>query len=166
VEEAVRGAGFPFWTVLKPAFLMDNFAEPKARVMFPHLRSGRIITALLPETRMQLIAGDDVGAFARAAIADPGRFDRRNIDLAAEGLTMGEVAAILSRVLDRKVEARSVSPKEAVAAGLFPGWVRSQEWTNEVGYRADIAALEAFDVPLTRFDDWVRRHRGEIVVGP
>jgi len=118
VEEAVRNAGFARWTVLKPAFMMDNFAQPKAKHLFPHLQQGEIITALLPTTRMQLIAADDVGAFACAAFADPGRFDRRNIDLAVEAPTMGETAATLSRVLHKNVTARSVSPDEAVAAAV------------------------------------------------
>ena len=164
VEEAVRHAGFGQWTVLKPAFLMDNFAQPKAKFMFPHLQQGRIFTALRPDTRMQLIAADDVGAFARAAIVAPVRFDHRDIELAVEALTMTEVAATLSQVLRKRVEASSVSPSEALAAGLFPGWVRSQEWTNEVGYHADIAALGQYGVRLTSFEEWVRRHAGEFVI--
>jgi uncharacterized protein YbjT (DUF2867 family) len=164
IEEAVRHAGFEHWTVLKPAFMMDNLAQPKARFMFPHLREGRITTALSPATRMQMIAADDVGAFACAAFIDPERFDRQDIDLAAEALTMDEVAATLTRVLGKHVEATSVSADEAVKAGLFPGWVRSQEWTNEVGYRADIAALARYGVALTSLENWVRRHAGEIVI--
>ena len=163
-EEAVRNGGFEHWTILKPAFMMDNYAEPKASMMFPHLRQGKIITALLPETRMQLTCADDVGAFAAAAFADPARFNRKNIDLGTESLTMAEVAATLSRVLHKPVEAQSVSPEQAKAAGLFPGWVRSQEWTNEIGYRADVAALAAYGIPLTRFADWVERHAQEIVI--
>ena len=164
IEEAVRKAGFAHWTVLKPAFMVDNFAQPKASRMFPHLRQGQIITALLPGTRIQVTSADDVGAFAQAAIADPARFDRKNIDLAAEALTMDEVAATLSRVLHKQVRARSVSPDEAVAAGLFRGWVRSQEWTNEVGYRADIKALAAYGIPLTPFSQWIERHANEMVI--
>lgn len=164
IEEAVRNAGFARWTVLKPAFMMDNYAEPKANAMFPHLRQGRVLSAFAPDTRLQLIAGDDVGAFACSAFRDPARFDRRNIDLAAEALSMHEVAATLSRVLGKSVAAESVSPAEARKAGLFPGWVRSQEWTNEVGYRADIAALGQYGLQLTTFEAWVRRHAVEIVI--
>lgn len=164
IEEAVRNAGFDRWTVLKPAFMMDNFARPKSDFMFPQLRSGRILTALAPDTGMQLIAAADVGAYACAAIIEPERFNHANIDLAAEALTMGAVAATLSSVLGRKVVAISVTPDEALKAGLFPGWVRSQEWTNLAGYRADIAALARYGVPLTRFADWARQHAGEIVI--
>jgi uncharacterized protein YbjT (DUF2867 family) len=164
IGETVRAAGFARWTVLKPAFLMDNLIAPKAKWMFPHLRQGRIITALSPATRMQFTSADDVGAFARAAFADPDRFDRKSIDLGAQALTMAEVAAILSRVLHRRVAASHVSPDEAVAAGLFRGWVRSQEWTNEVGYRADVEALKRYDVPLTSLAEWVQRHAGQFEV--
>lgn len=166
IEELVREAGFPLWTVLKPAFMMDNFAQPKARFMFPHLRQGRIVGALRPSTRLQLIAAEDVGAFARTAIEQPARFNRQNIDLAAEALTMGEVATVLTTVLGHPVRAESVSPEQALAAGLHAGWVRSQEWTNEVGYRADLGAAKSHGIVLTSFARWVERHRDAILIEP
>lgn len=159
IEEAVRSAGFDTWTVLKPAFMMDNFAPPKAKFMFPHLQRGQIVTALHASTRMQLIAADDIGAFARAAFENPESFNRCNIDLAAEALTMAEIAAILSKVLQRNVVAAELTPEDALARGLSPGWVRSQEWSNEVGYRADIPALRRYGIALTSFEQWVQRHR-------
>jgi len=162
IEERVRAAGFEHWTILKPAFLMDNFAEPKSATMFPHVRSGRVLSAFAPGTRLQLIAADDVGTYACAALLEPAKYDRANIDLAAEALTMSEVAATLGRICGKPVAAVHVSPKEARDAGLFPGWVRSQEWSNEVGYRADIAALQQYGLPLTSFDAWVHRHADAI----
>lgn len=168
VEEAVRSAGFNHWTVLKPAFMMDNFAQPKARYMFPHLQQGQIITALGPATRMQLVAADDVGRLAHAAFKDPQHFSGKNIDLAVEALTMEEVADALSQALGKPVSAQSVSPGQAVEAGLFAGWVRSQEWTNEVGYRADIPALNQAlgdrGIVLTPFATWIERHAAEIQI--
>lgn len=163
IEEAARGAGFPQWTVLKPAFMMDNFASPKSLHMFPHLAQGEVLTALLPEIRLQLIAADDIGAFACAAFLDPARFDRQNIDLAAEALTMAQVAAVLQHATGRPVQARNAAPPELLAAGVMRGWVRTQEWINEVGYRADIGALAAYGVPLTPFAQWAARHAGEVV---
>jgi len=160
----VRAAGFEYWTILKPVFLMDNFAEPKATRMFPHLRSGTILTALTPDCRPQMIAAEHVGAYALASLQLPERFNRRDVDLAAEAWTMTEVAALISAALQMQVVAKHVSPKEARAAGLFPGWVRTQEWTNEVGYRADVAAWSAYGVPLTSFAGWLGRHAGRIVV--
>jgi uncharacterized protein YbjT (DUF2867 family) len=165
IEEAVRNAGFKYWTVLKPAFMMDNFAMPKAQGMFPLLKEGRIVTAMNRDIRLQMIAADDVGTFAAAAFADPARFHRHDIDMATEALTMEEVAAVLNRVLGKSVTAQSVSPAEAESVGrMGKGWVRTQEWTNEVGYRADIEALKGYGIPLTSFADWVKRHAGEIAI--
>jgi len=158
IEERVRAANFARWTILKPAFLMDNFIEPKAERMFPHLRERKLVTAFASTTRLQLIAADDIAAFAAAAVADPMSFDRCSIDLAAEALTMTEIATILSRVSGVEISAVHLSPNEAKQAGLFPGWIRSQEWTNEIGYRADIAALAHFAIALTSFERWIAQH--------
>ena len=165
VEEAVRNAGFATWTVLRPAFMMDNFAQPKAAHLFPHLAQGQIATALFEGTRMQLIAAEDVGQFAAAAFSDPERFSLQDIDLAAQALTMGEVAQALSKATGRRVTAVALSPAQALERGLHAGWVRSQEWSNEVGYRADIAGLARWGVPLTMFDSWTERHRSTITIG-
>lgn len=164
VEELVRNAGLSSWTVLRPALVMSNFIAPTVSFMFPHLKDGEIVTALKPETRMDLIAAEDIGAFARAAFEDPARFHGKNIDLAAESLTMAEVAAILTRVTGKKVTAVSLSPAETRARGLFPGWVNSMEWANEAGYQVDIAALKSYGLPLLSFEPWARKHRTEFVI--
>jgi len=164
VEEAVRVAGFRYWTVLRPAFMMENFAQPKAAFMFPHLAAGEIATALLSSTRMQLISADDVGAFARAAFDDPSKHHGKNIELAAEALTMPEVASILSQVTGRPVVNKALTPEQALGRGLFPGWVRSQEWSNQVSYCASIPDLMAYGIPLTSFEKWAQEHRGQIHV--
>jgi uncharacterized protein YbjT (DUF2867 family) len=111
---------------------------------------------------MQLIAADDVGAFTCAAFERPEQFSGQNINLAAEALTMDDVAAELSRAIGVAVTAHSVSPEAAVTAGLHPGWVRSQEWTNDLAYRADIPALARYGVPLTSFSAWVHRQRDSL----
>jgi uncharacterized protein YbjT (DUF2867 family) len=164
VEQAVRAAGFAGWTILKPAFMMENFMQPKAQFMFPQLRRGEIATALLAATRMQMISADDVGAFAGAAFDAPELFSGRSIDLAVEALAMSEIAATLSRELGKKITALALTPAQALERGLSPGWVRSQEWSNAVGYRADIDALRQYPVALTPFAAWAHRHRDEIIV--
>ena len=164
VEQAVRAAGFLYWTVLKPAFMMENFAYPKARHMFPDLQHGEIATALRATTRMQLVTADDIGVFACAAFETPDAFNHCDIDLAAQALTMKEVATALSGLLQKQVVVLELTPEEALSRGMHAGWVRSQEWSNEVGYRADIAALARYGIALTSFEQWAARHRSDIVV--
>ncbi|MBV8806115.1 MAG: NmrA/HSCARG family protein [Sinobacteraceae bacterium] len=164
IEQAVRAAQFQYWTVLRPAFLMDNFAQPKASGLFPHLAAGEIATALRLGSRMQLIAADDIGTFACAAFENPSHYHGQNIELAAEALTMPEVARILTDVTGRRVVVAELTAEQALARGLFPGWVRSQEWSNEVGYCAHIPRLARYGIALTSFEQWARAHRDQIVI--
>jgi uncharacterized protein YbjT (DUF2867 family) len=165
VEQAVRAAGFEHWTILRPSFIMTNLTHGRAQVLFPQLREGRLVSPVLPGVPVQMIAPEDIGAFALAAFQAPRRFAAETIELAGEQLTMAEIAAILGEVLDKRVGAQSLSPEEAVASGIPASWVRSQEWTNEVGYRVDRSRLPAYGVPLTGFREWVKHHREEFDVG-
>lgn len=164
IEEAVRGAGFASWTVLKPAFIMENYLPPKAAYMFPHLKQGEIATAFHASTRLQLVSADDIGKFACAAFMDPQRLHGESIDLAGDAPTMPEVAAAFSRVLGKRVVAVELTPEQAIAKGLFPGWVRSQEWSNEVSYAADIPGLKRYGIPLETLEQWAIRHKSQFVV--
>ncbi|MCP3707043.1 NmrA/HSCARG family protein [Paraburkholderia sp. CNPSo 3274] len=162
VEEAVRSAGFESWTVLQPAFMMDNLAEPKARAMFPHLRDGLLLSALLPDSRLDWIAADDVGALAAGALNDAQRWHGETVPLASEKLTMSEVGTRLGQVLGTQIGVSHVSPDEARAKGLAPGWVNAQEWINAVGYRVDIDSLSERGIELTSMTDWIDANRRHI----
>ena len=164
VEEAVRSSGFESWTVLQPAFMMDNLAEPKAGAMFPHLREGVLLSALLPGARLDWIAADDVGALAASALNDPQRWHGQTVPLASEKLTMSEVAHHLGNVLGSQISVSHVSPDEARAKGLAPGWVNAQEWINAVGYRVDIDSLSERGVQLTPMVDWIGTNRQQIAL--
>ena len=119
-------------------------------------------TALAPETRLDFIAADDVGAFAAAALDDTARFHGHSIDLAAEALTMEEVAATLSAATGRSIKARSFSEEEMLARGVSPGVVSSQVWQRLEGYQVDLAAARSWGVPLTSLEQWAADHRNTL----
>ena len=161
-NDEIRTSGVPHWVILKPALMMDNFADPTASGMFPTLADGVLATTLRPDTRMDLIAAADVGAFAAAAFVEPNRFDHREIPLAAQSLTMDEVAAALTDVSGTDLTVQSLGAEEAAAVGIFEGVVWSQQWANEVGYQVDIAACRAYGVPMTDFATWAATHRADL----
>ena len=166
VNEAVASRGFERFVILKPAFMMDNLLPPKATGMYPALEErGRLETALAPDTRLDWIAAQDVGAFAAAAFSDPGRFNGHVIDLATTSLTMKEVASKLSAATGKTVTAISLSEAEAVEHGINPGVASSQAWNNVEGYKVDLAATLAWGVPMTTFEKWLAEHKGELVIG-
>jgi uncharacterized protein YbjT (DUF2867 family) len=164
VNDAVRAAGFPHWVVLKPAFMMENFIPPKSGLMFPSLSAGHLHTALADDTRLDLIAAADVGRFAAAAFADPGRFHGQDIDLAADALTMAEVAEYIAAAAKVPVTAKALSAADAIAAGVFPGVVQSQEWANVEGYKVDLDVAGSHGITLERFANWAQRHASALEV--
>jgi uncharacterized protein YbjT (DUF2867 family) len=164
IEEYVRHGGFESWTILHPSWFMENLTEPLALFMNPELKNGIIFSSLKPDTRVDLSCGEDLAAFARSALEYPERFNKKDITIASDSLTMGEIAEILSSVTGKKVVSIFLSRDEAVRRGLHPGTVDSYDWRNEVGSDTDIEALKKYGISLTSFVDWVRRHKDKIII--
>src|SRR5512135_2988250 len=61
IEEKVRSLKFPFHAIVRPVFFMENFLSPS---MLPGILQGKLQVGLKPETRLQMIAVDDIGKFA------------------------------------------------------------------------------------------------------
>jgi uncharacterized protein YbjT (DUF2867 family) len=161
-EDHVRHAGFPTYSILRPAFMMDNFAVPKAQWMFPDLAEGKILTAIEPETPMVLIAAEDIGRVVAAAITDPDRFGGRTMELAGDMLTLPRIAAILTDVKGAAISAHTLDQAILVGRGQHAGWVQSQQWMNVVNYPARPAEMQALGIAPTRFADWATRHADRI----
>ncbi len=159
-ENAVRGSGVKYWTILKPAFMMENYVTPKVPRFFPHLANGELVTAFTPETVMSLVTAEDVGTAATAAITDPERFNHLEIELSGDNLTMDEVGAVLAAAWMRPITTRYLSKADAVAEGISPFWVDSQLWTNEVGYPAIPEDSRKLGLAPTSLADWAARHKG------
>jgi uncharacterized protein YbjT (DUF2867 family) len=162
IEEAVRAANFPVYTILKPAFFMENFILPKVQYMFPDLLEGKLITAILPTTKLAVVATEDIAKFAVAAFENPNLFNGENIELAGDSLTLPEIANHMTEVTGNKVKTYTVSPQQAIERGQFPGWVKSQEWTNEVGYPALVEQLQKYGFSLTSFKEWAIENKDSL----
>ena len=156
IQDHLRAAGFPRWTLLKPAFFMANFL-PAMRFLFPRGVEGGLVSVLKPGTRLSLVATEDIGAAAAAAIAEPERFHGVELELASDYLSMTEIAAVLSRVLGTHLTAPDMTEEEAFAAGM-PPMGASHEWMNVAGQPARPEFARALGIPLTGFEEWAREH--------
>ena len=155
IQDHVREAGFAHWTLLKPGVFMEMFLP--GSFMMPRGIRGGIVTNVKPDTELALVAVDDIGAAAAAAFADPARFDRIELELASERLTMTQIAEVLSRAYGVELTAPDMTPEQAVAAGAFPFAVQN-DWQNEIGHPARPEYARALGIPLTSFADWARTH--------
>ena len=156
VQDAVRAAGFPHWTLLKPGFFMENFL-PSMAFLFPRGIEGGLVSVLKPDTRLSLIAVEDIGRAAAAAVADPERFDRVELELAGDYLSMTEIAAVLSQALGRPLAAPDFTELEALAAGM-PPMGATHEWLNVTGQPGRPEYARALGLPLTSFEAWAKEH--------
>lgn len=166
VNEIVKTQGFRHWVILKPAMIMEDLVPPMVDFMFASLAErGRFETAIEPDTCLDWIAAQDIGAFAAAAFADPERFHGHEIDLSAECVTMVEVAAKVSEATGKPVSAVTFSEDEMLAQGHHPLHVRGQVWDNVEGYKVDLDAVRSWGVPLTTLDQFIEQHRDKFVIG-
>jgi uncharacterized protein YbjT (DUF2867 family) len=156
IQERVRSAGFPQWTILKPGFFMENFL-PSAGFLFPRGVEGGLVSVLHPATRLSLVAVQDIGRAAAAAVADPARFDRVELELASDWLSMTEIADVLSRVLGRRLAAPEMTEEEALTAGM-PPMGASHEWLNVAPQPGRPEYARELGIPLTGFEAWARAH--------
>ncbi len=151
IEETVRGLRFPSHVILRPVFFMENLVAPFS------LQGSTLAWALGPDTKLQMIAVEDIGWFGARAFTDAAALNRREIDLAGDVRTMPEAAETLTEALGRPI-AFAQTPIEQVRQ-YSKDMAVMLEWFERVGYSADIAVLEReFDRKLTKLPDWARRH--------
>ncbi|TDD50103.1 NmrA family NAD(P)-binding protein [Saccharopolyspora elongata] len=156
IQDHLRAAGFPRWTLLKPGFFMENFL-PSAAFLFPRGIEGGLVSVLNPDTRLSLVAVDDIGAAAAAAIAAPERFHEVELELAGDHLSMAEIAEALSRALGKPLSAPDMTEQEALAAGM-PAMGASHEWLNVAGQPGRPEYARDLGIPLTGFERWAHEH--------
>lgn len=152
VEQTVKELGFPSYTILRPVFFMENLPSPW------FLHGDQLVTAMQPNTKLQMIAADDVGHFHAQAFIEADKFKGAEIDLAGDSITMIEAAAAVSKLVGRTITFQSI-PIEAVRQNS-EDFAKMLEWFEAVGYSADIAALPGkFGFKPMTVNDWVARQR-------
>ncbi|MFJ4105659.1 NmrA family NAD(P)-binding protein [Amycolatopsis japonica] len=156
IQDRLREAGFPQWTLLKPGFFMENFL-PDMKFLFPRGVDGGLVSVIKPSTSLSLAAVDDIGTAAAAAIAEPDRFSGVELELASDFLTMTEVAEVLSGVLGTRLTAPNMTVEQAVAAGM-PPMGASHEWLNVIGQPGRPEFARDLGIPLTGFAGWARKY--------
>ncbi|WP_406143390.1 NmrA/HSCARG family protein [Streptomyces sp. NBC_01012] len=156
VQDRVREAGFTHWTLIKPGYFMENLL-PSKEIVFPRGVEGGLVTLLKPTTRLSLVAVDDIGRAAAAAVAAPERFHEVELELASDCLPMTDIAAVLSRRLGVELTAPDMTAEEATAAGM-PDMGFGQSGMNEHPQPARPEFARELGIPLTSFDEWAEAH--------
>jgi uncharacterized protein YbjT (DUF2867 family) len=167
VEEAVRAGGVP-WTILQPAAFMEIHCGPPLGWDFVRARARVLGDADLPRSYVSL---HDVAALAAEAAVNPRAASRVLRVTGPARLSAADAVRVMEQVLGRPVRVQRM-PRlllKVLATGLAPF---SQVAASLMAMGAD-GAREVFDMqpiqqefglPLTSFEDYVRRAAGRGVV--
>jgi uncharacterized protein YbjT (DUF2867 family) len=152
VEETVKQLKFPSHVILRPVFFMENLPSPW------FLNGDKLTTALKPETKLQMVAVDDIGKFSAAAFAEADKFKGAEIEYAGDAVTMAEAAAAISELTGKTITYQQI-PIAAVRANS-EDFALMLEWFDAVGYGADIPSLESkWGIRPLTLKQWVRTQR-------
>ena len=150
VEERIRALDLPH-TILRPVFFMENFGWSRDAIL-----GGTLAQPLDPAKPLQMVAVDDIGAFAALAFAQPEQWLGRAVELAGDELIMPRAAEVFGRVIGRPVRYERI-PMDQVRQTMGEENATMFTWFNDAGYKADIPALRAEYPPLATLEQWLRR---------
>ena len=149
IEQYLQSLGLPS-TILRPVFFMENFNWTR-----PKITNGTYTgLGLRPDKGLQLIALDDIGAFAALAFENPQEYLGRTIELAGDELTEPQIADTFTKVIGRPVTL--AAPQIPEGASPTPEQIAMFQFFNSQGYDADILALRKIYPPLKTFEQWLR----------
>jgi uncharacterized protein YbjT (DUF2867 family) len=151
IEKHIRAIGLPA-TILRPVFFMENL---ESSLGAPIKEQNKLILPLHPQTRLQLIATENIGSFAALAFEQPTGFLGKALEIAGDELSMTELAETFSRVMKRTIEFVEL-PMEQMIQG-DPEMALMFAWFNTHGYQAVLPALRALDPALLTLETWLRQ---------
>ena len=150
IEEHIRSLSLPT-TILRPVFFMENWAHFSKDAIL----NGRLPQPLSPETRLQQVAVDDIGAFVELAFSNPDDWKGQAVELAGDEPAMTETAQTFGEVLGHEVEYVQV-PWDAFEEQAGEEMTAMYRWFEADGYAADIDSLRETYPDLTTFESFLR----------
>ena len=151
IEEHLRSSGLRY-TILRPAWFMENLFR-----MRDEIDAGELALPLRPETRLPLIAVDDIGGFVAIAFEKPGHWQDQTREIAGEDLSVAEMVERLGRAQGRDVRYRQV-PWDEWERRAGTDIARMYRWFEESGPRIDISQVRQEYTQLTGFDRWLSQN--------
>jgi uncharacterized protein YbjT (DUF2867 family) len=151
IEEHIRGTGLRY-SIIRPVFFMENWLHMRGQI-----QAGSLALPLDPQTRFQMIALDDIGAFVTLAFEHPGKWQGRAFEIAGDEFSMMELCTAFSRIIGHEVQYTQV-PWEQFEQQMGPEMTQMWRFFQNPGYRIDISAVRQEHPGLTSFERWLHTH--------
>ncbi len=161
IEKYILSIDVPY-TIIGPTFFFENYQSPW---FLPYLQQGTLPMALSPDTKLQQIAVEDIGLFARHVFERRDEFLGKRIDIASDELTTPQTAQILSRVAGHEIkyvqlqieQLRQVNEEFAI---MF-------EWFEKEGTGINLPELHRrYPVGWHSFEQWAENQNWKTLKQP
>jgi hypothetical protein len=130
------------YTIVRPVFFMENWLRMKDQIA-----QGQLSLPLTPETILQQVAVDDIGAFVAMAFEHPGKWQGTATDLAGDESFVDQIAQTLQVKYSQMSWEEFEKNAGHETALMF-------KWFQDVGYHADVSALRQEMPNLMSFERW------------
>ncbi|MEM7347413.1 MAG: NmrA/HSCARG family protein [Chloroflexota bacterium] len=146
IEEYVRSLGLPA-TFIRPVYFMENFNWSREAIANGTFTS----MGLDADKPLQLIAVEDIGAFAALAFDNPTEYIGQGLEVAGDELTETQIIETFAKVLGHQV---SLAPPADVS--FDEDMSRMFAWFNEKGYEANIPDLKTRYPNVMTLETWLK----------
>ncbi|KAH8899754.1 NAD dependent epimerase/dehydratase [Thozetella sp. PMI_491] len=159
IEEIVTSFGFQYWTILRGAFFMANFLEPKI-MMYPGFReSNTWTTALTPESKVPLVDCEDIAKFAIAALQDPAKFHQKDVTIAGDLLTPAQIMEHLSSATGRQLKTAFYTEEEITTLGPINPFINGQMVSRQMSDFVDFTEIKSWGIQTNNFKEFLEREK-------
>ncbi|MGH7522949.1 MAG: NmrA/HSCARG family protein [Gemmatimonadales bacterium] len=149
IEQTVKALSFPSYAIIRPVFFMENLLSPWS------LAGDKLAMGLAPDTKLQMIAVDDIGKFGAKAFADADTMRNVEVDIAGDAVTMTEAASALSQFVGNALTYQRIPIDEVRKQSEDVALMT--EWFERVGYSVDIARNEQrYGIHALTLTEWIR----------
>ncbi len=152
IEKYIREIGLNA-TILRPVKFMENYYILQ---VYKGILGGKLFDAIKGDKAHQLIALDDIGAYAYDAYSNPNKYMGKTIEIAGEEMKNDHVAATISEVFGHPVKFKNL-PMFGAKMFMDKEVYIMYKWFNEKGYSVDIEGNKKNypNVKITSFRQWL-----------
>ncbi|MAG36081.1 MAG: NmrA family transcriptional regulator [Dehalococcoidia bacterium] len=150
IEQGIRALGLPA-TILRLAFFMDNLVTP-GFVGFGMWSA--MAGAIGKAGAMQMIATDDIGAFAALSFSKPKQFIGQALEIAGDEVTLEQAVRTCREVRGKRPW--FVPLPDWLLGRMDRDLATMNRWLREHGYAADIPALRTLHPDLKNLEAGLR----------
>jgi uncharacterized protein YbjT (DUF2867 family) len=162
IEGLVKRAGFKHWTIIRPGFFMSNLLAPKARIYSDLFEHNIWLTALEPDTKLNLVDPQDIAKFAFTAFNQPENFSGEGIDLVSERLTAVQMMECLADATGREMKPEFYTDEQVDQAMDTNPFIGSQVFLRDGEKCVDAERVKTWGIGLCSFKEFLVREKDAV----